>query len=154
MPMAPRCVLGPRHLHPGVQTEEDYRRCHAEAIAKGRKKYPNLDWRDPWLTVIRPPVYVTHGMAQIRCATPGCGNCPSVSLEWRLALCWDCGAVYEGVEVPADFALAEAVLVCRPSLATRNWRVAQDGGIDETEAVEDLLVQNRAAGDPVPEWAV
>lgn len=121
MPLLPHCLLGPRHIHPGVHSEADYRRAHAEAIKQGRRKYPNLVWHDPWSATVRPPVFVAGGLVQIRCVTPGCGNCPSVSPDWRVALCWDCGAVYEQLEISAEFAAIERLLVARPEVATRNW---------------------------------
>lgn len=150
MPRAPRCLLGPRHVHPGVNTEADYRRRHLEAILKGRKKYPNLDWQNPWPTVARPPVYVSGGMVQIRCATPGCGNCPAVSPEWRLALCWDCGAIYEGLELPEDFDAIARLLVARPELSTRNWLPGETVEDLERENVEHGIgVDDVTAGLPV-----
>ena len=144
MPIAPHTILGPRHIHPGVRTEADYRRTQIMYIARARAKFPNLIWRDPWVADVRPAVYITAGMWQICCATPGCGNCPSVSSDWRLACCWDCGAVYEGLDMPADAERAVEVLLCRPVVASRNWT---------GESVDDLVNENRAHGDPVPAWA-
>lgn len=155
MPLAPRCLLGPRHIHPGVNTAADYREQQQAAIDRGRAKYPNLEWPAPWrVEGLFPVVYVAGGMLQIRCATPGCGNCPSVSPEWRLALCWDCGAVYESLEIPADLDRAEQVLLCRPVLGTRNWRIASDGTLLPDETVDALITHNLEAGNPVPEWAL
>ena len=54
MPLAPTCLMGPRHVHPAVSTEADYRAAQRNAIAKGRAKYPNLEWPDPWPATVRP----------------------------------------------------------------------------------------------------
>ena len=138
MPLPPKCLLGPRHLHPGVNTEADYRRAHRDAIARGRARYPNLEWPEPWLALFAPSAFVAGGMWQLRCATVGCTNCPSVSPEWRLALCWDCGAVYERVPLPVDIEAIERVLMRRPDVSSRNWL--------PTETVEDLVRENAEHG--------
>lgn len=133
-------------MHPGVNTLEDYRRKHAEALARGRLAYPNLDWPTPWVSSVHPPVFVSGGMWQVRCATPGCGNAPMVSPEWRVALCWDCGAVYEGLAIPADAAEIERVLVLRQHLGWRNWNWPM---LDGSESVDVLRAQNLEMGDVI-----
>ncbi len=135
MALVPNCLMGPRHVHPNVNTAEDYRQRHEAAIRKGRQMYPNLPWRDPWrVTGPLPDVFVAGGMWQLRC---GCGNCPSVSPEWGVARCWDCGAVYEGIVIPRAAAI-ERVLLRRPVLSTRNWAPG--------ETVADLERENAEHG--------
>ena len=151
MPLAPPCLLGPRHIHPGCNTEEDYLRLQRDAITTGRKRYPNLVWSDPWISDAAVVPYVTGGLVQIRCGTTGCGNCPSVSLDWGIALCWDCGAIYKNLSI-ADVDRATDVLLCRPVMATRNWRISPVGELLPHETVEALIEQNIQAGDPVPTW--
>lgn len=137
MPLVPDYLLGPHHVHPGVNTEADYRRQQAETIARGRALYQNLPWRDPWRwTGSLPSVRVAQGAWQIECAT-GCGNFPSVSPEWGIALCYDCGAVYEDIMIP-EAAEIERLLVRRQRLANRNWLPG--------ETVADLARGNAAHG--------
>jgi hypothetical protein len=138
MPRAPKCLLGPRHVHPRVNSEAEYRRRQAEAIAKGRALYPNLEWSDPWLAERGRLARIVGGAWQLPCATPGCRNCPSVSPEWLLALCWDCGAVYEDVALPEERASIERLLLRRLDLASRNWLPG--------ETAEDLERENLAHG--------
>ena len=114
-------LLEAKHLHRRVRTEADYRARHLEALNRFNWEYPHLRRLSPWVTISKPPIYVTESLVQIRCATPGCYNAPAVSIEWRLALCWDCGAVYEGLEVPPKWPDVSRVLLARPDPATRNW---------------------------------
>jgi hypothetical protein len=62
-----------------------------------------------------------------------------VAPEWRgLACCYECGAIYERLELPAKADEIERLLVARPDLQTRNWR--------QGETVADLHAENRAHG--------
>jgi hypothetical protein len=81
-------------------------------------------------------VFVAGGRWQLRCTTPECGNCPAVQPEWGLALCWDCGAIYEGLSVP-DAEAIERVLL-RRLMVHRNWM--------PPETVADLERENLAHG--------
>jgi hypothetical protein len=133
MSLLPSVIKSPRHVHPRVRTADDYRARQREHIQEGRRQYAALAWRDPWLCLDRPPVFISAGKWLIECA---CGNCPSVAPEWGgLACCFECGAVYEGLEMPSDAAAIEAVLVQRPSLNARHW--------EPGTTVEDLLAQDR-----------
>lgn len=143
MPLLPKCLLGPRHLHPGVNSSEDYRRRQYEVLAKGRARYPHLIWPDPFPAAVVPPVMVADGAWKVRCVTPDCEEFPIASLEWRVARCLNCGAVYEGLVFPEDASEIERVLVNRPHMATRNWNWPTPG-----ETVESLRAENRAHGDP------
>lgn len=78
--------------------------------------------------------------------SPGCVVWLSVPLGW----CVRCGNQGTGrgwrpiaVPTPETRAAIEAVLLCRPNEADRNW--------EPTEAIEDLLRQNREHGDPTPD---
>lgn len=147
MPLAPTCLMGPRHIHPLVNTASDYAQRQIEAIRDGRAKYPNLPWRDP-IDYVGHSVfaYVTGGMWQVPCA---CGNRPSVSPEWKIARCFDCGFVYREhvIALPSSHEVSEIerLLVLRPHLATRNWL--------PTETVADLRAENAAFGIVEPEAA-
>lgn len=134
--------MGPRHVHPLVQTVDDYAQRQRQAISRGRANYPNMPWRDPWTCDAPAVAFVSGGAWQVPCA---CGNCPSASPEWRTARCFECGAVYFAVQFPRDLEEIERLLVLRPSLATRNWTPA--------ETMFDLKVENEQHGicDPTEE---
>lgn len=134
--LVPTALKTPRHVHPGVSSASDYRQRQAEAIRTGRSLYPALPWREPWVCVARPVVFVSGGKWLVECA---CGNCPSVAPEWDgLACCYECGAVYEGLAMPAEADAIEQALVRRPTLAARYWNPAM--------SVADLLAANAAMG--------
>lgn len=80
---------------------------------------------------------VRHGIWKLACS---CGEHPVYSPEWRLACCFYCGAVYEGVEPPPAMAEIERVLLLRPQMTTRNWC--------HPETVDDLRQENADHGDP------
>lgn len=134
MSIWPTTLMTPLHVH-GVRTEADYRALQSQFIARGRQVRPALQWRDPWVCADQPDVFVAGGKWLVACA---CGNAPSVSPEWRLALCFECGAIYEGVTMPPDAAAIEAVLSRRPHPINRAWR--------RPETVEDLQRENAAHG--------
>ena len=142
MPRFPtHVILGPRHVHPGVNTPADYRRAHVNALEQGRRQYPNLDWPSPWRSVARTRVIVAGGAWQVPCATSDCVNFPAYDPEWGIACCWECGAVYE-LAPPEEWREAERVLVNRPARALRNWNWPA------LETIEMLRAQNREQGDP------
>ena len=140
MPIAlpPPCLLGPAHLHPFVTDEQSYLARHRLAFLEAKQMFPALAWPTPWISEVRPALTVRQGIWKIACATLGCLNHPVVSVEWRLALCWDCGAIYERLLIPADIEAIERVLLQRPVPETRNW------WLDETLA--DLIAENAAQG--------
>src|SRR5215210_1407773 len=90
-----------------------------------------------------PPAYVNHGKWIVQCpcaeGTPQGPNHPAADPEWRLAICLDCGALYQP-EFPHDIERIEAALLRRPDRLNRNFR-PQDG-----ETVADLLSENIAHG--------
>jgi len=105
-------------------------------------KRPYLNWRDP---VVVPH----HGLSAFVsggcwvCLCP-CGNAPAVDPEWRLAACFECGAIYHGIDVPKEWRNMERVLVARPKMAHRN-------AVAPPESVDSLVAENEAHGDPVPD---
>lgn len=154
MAFLPKCLLGPHHVHPGVNTERQYRLAQAKAIRDGQERYQNLEWRQPWLYLgAAPEVIVSGGRWLIRCATPECGNYPSASPEWRLALCYDCGAIYEGLIFPDDIAEIERLLLLRPTLSTRNLLPTDTVAQLERENAEHWIGGVFEAGVPVIEGA-
>lgn len=128
----------PRHVHPGVRTEADYRALQARYIAEHNRAFLDSPWPAPHVVEDHPPVWVSGGKVLVECP---CGNCPSVSLEWGgLGLCFECGAVYEGLAAPAEFAAIERALMARPRLTDRYWTPGVAAGT--------LRDQNVAAGLP------
>lgn len=148
MPLLPHCLLGPTHVHPSVVSAADYYRRQQAHLAHGRRLYPALVWPAPWRPAVTPAVFVSEGWWKVCCVTPACqaqGDHPSLSIEWRVAICLNCGAVYEEVPIPAEATEIARVLVHRPDPRTRNWNWPM---LDGSETVETLRAQNRAAGDP------
>ena len=138
MPVWPNVLMTPLHVN-GCRTEAEYRTKQHAAMAQGRAHYPQFKWSDPWICGDAVTVVVSGGKWLVCCR---CGNYPSVHPDWRLALCFECGAMYERVQMPADAVAIEAVLVERPSLANRAWL--------PHESVDDLIRQNIAHQIPVP----
>ena len=145
--MVPPFIMTARHAHPNVRTDVDYRARQREAIAGARRHYPNLPWRDPWVSIDVPLAFVSGGRLVVECTTAGCGNCPMVAPAWgrevddvRLALacCYECGATYDLIVIPDDFPAIEAALVLRPTLAMRYWNPAV--------TVDDLHAANVSLG--------
>lgn len=139
MPRWPNAIMAPLHVH-GARTEAEYRQQQRDKLAQGRHFHPQFEWPEPWLSKQIPPVFIAGGKWMVTCA---CGNCPSVHPDWRLALCFECGAIYEGVTIPGNAKDIEAVLVERPHPSNRAWL--------PNETVDDLIAQNVAHGAKVPE---
>lgn len=116
--------MTPLHVH-SARTPAAYRQQQAQYIAQGRRRYPALRWRDPWVVVLNPAVVVEGGKWLVPCA---CGNYPSVHPDWQLACCFECGAVYEGLVLPAEASAIEQALLERPHPALRAWRPGETAG--------------------------
>lgn len=124
----------------GVDSADAYR-AHARAFLKALG-VPPAEW-------LRPggerPAYVSGGCWVVRCP---CGNAPSASHAWSLAICLECGAAYTPV-FPRDRARAEATLLRRPLQhrhyfpqdAARHLGLHHDG-----ETAVSLRRENRAHG--------
>lgn len=139
-------ILRPSDTLAGVTTKMDYYVMQRALIQQGREKLPRLNWLDPWEVIEAVQPYVNWGRWMVKCA---CGNCPLFSPEWMCALCFECGAKYHLFDLPEAQTLIEVerVLLLRPQLSTRNWRVPGQ----RPESVEDLVIENVEHGDPVPE---
>lgn len=95
---------------------------------------------------------INHGVWIASCScgakgmpSPGC----VVFLDQLVGWCVRCGNQGWGggwrpvvAPGPAERALIEAVLLCRPNVGDRNW--------ESSETLADLIAQNREHGDPVP----
>lgn len=126
--------MTPLHVH-GARSAADYRAKQKLYIAAARASMPALNWRDPWPATERPDVLIAAGKWLVPCA---CGNFPSVHPGWRLACCFECGAVYEDLVIPADAVAIAAVLVRRPRIQERGWIAPQ--------TVDHLRAENVAHG--------
>lgn len=117
MALWPDVIMTPLHIH-NAQSAADYKTKQRLYIANARRQYPALVWRDPWLALERPEVQILAGKWLVWCA---CGNYPSVHPEWRLACCFECGAIYEDLVITAEAIEVARLLARRPSVANRGW---------------------------------
>ncbi len=95
-----------------VQSEADYRAFALDLLRKQGK---------PQLLVERPETplaFVSDGRWVVDCL---CGNGPSASPEWGVAICCECGALYRPT-FPADAATAETTLLARPWPQQRHYQ--------------------------------
>ena len=138
MPSLPHAILTAEHVHPNVRTAADYRRRQRQHIAKGRALYPNLVWPAPWMSLAPPlAVIITQGQWKVMCRTLACLDAhdhPSLSRACRLAICLNCGAIYEDVQIPDEADEIERLLLLRSDIQTRNWV--------QGETVDDLRREN------------
>lgn len=126
----------PLHVH-GAATPAEYRAAQRRFLANRRQARPDLPTpRQPRPAAGPPPeAFVSGGKWVIRCS---CGNAPSVHPDWRLALCFECGASYEGVVIPAQRRAIEQALLTRPQARQRHWTPG--------ETADDLTAENRRNG--------
>jgi hypothetical protein len=80
---------------------------------------------------------IEHGRWCALC--PACAQTMAVSPEWRLALCFACGAEYASLELPSDWRGIESALLAR-EVVNRNWLPG--------ESVADLATENETYGVP------
>ena len=97
-------IIGPKegHAHQGVKTADDYLRVQAGYLASNRAA--GVDDAVPHEATDRERAqasapYVNLGQWVMNCA---CNNAPSVSFEWDLACCLECGAIYRSLWVPIE----------------------------------------------------
>ncbi len=128
-------IWTPLEIH-GVRTLQEYRQAQFDFIQKCRLGYPSPTWVDPYLSADPVVVLVDGGTWKVTCATAGCGNYPVVDPVAAVALCFNCGAVYEDVAMPAEAAGIEARLIIRP-FSLRYWT---------TETLEELDAMNAEWG--------
>jgi hypothetical protein len=122
MGLWPNEIMTPLHVH-GARTPEEYRALQRKFIKQGRIARPALAWSDPAVAPIAPPVFIAGGKWVVRCL---CANCPSVHPVWRLACCFECGAIYEDLQVPEAAAAIAATLLERAHPSQRNWLPSED----------------------------
>jgi len=127
-------IMTPVHVH-GVHDAGEYRVKQREYITFAKQKMPALKWRDPWVADEHPQVFILAGKWLVWCE---CGNYPSVHPEWRIACCFECGAIFQDLEIPSNASEIEAVLVKRPRAANRGWLPPQ--------TVADLEQENKDNG--------
>lgn len=142
--------------HGGVSIPDAYRRLAREIlehnhVAMGLTSAPQL------VESGTRHAYVSGGWWLVRCAEqlrdgswgPGCRNCPHVELESKLAICLNCGRVYD-VVFPPDRKDAENALLARPDPRARSYFWHERHPIHLTggkpESVADLDRQNADHG--------
>lgn len=136
-------IIGPRegHAHQRVTSPETYLAVQSRYLQQNRDAGVDVavphEATDAEKAAASVP-YIGVGQWVMDC---GCGNAPSVSVEWDLACCFECGAIYRGLVFPAEREAIERVLVMRQR-RHRNWKPA--------ESLADLIAQNIAHGDGVP----
>jgi hypothetical protein len=141
--LTPPFLMTAKHAHPNVRSEQDYRQQHRVAIAKLQQAYPNLPMRGVWESPDVPQPFVSGGRWVVECTTPGCGNCPMVAPGWgaeglALACCYECGATYERIVMPAEADDIERLLVRRMQPGLRYW--------NPEVSLEHLRTHNGALG--------
>ena len=117
-------IYTPVQVH-NATTPESYETLQRDAIARLRARWPaRARELTVWASVDHPDVLVSGGKWVVRCV---CGNAPSVHPDWRTARCFECGAVYTDLVIPADRAGIEAALRPRP-IPYRHWDRRGAGG--------------------------
>lgn len=134
-----RVIGRPEQAH-RVKTPEEYRQ-KAQAFLLRHGASPVLRERTE-----QSPAYVSDGRWVCDC---DCGNSPSVSPEWGMAVCFECGSVWQPT-MPADYREAERILLARSSVFNRHYfptdHLARRRGLVRAETVADLRRENRAHG--------
>ncbi len=119
-----------------VRSLQEYREAQLAWILQSRRGLPSSFWRDPWVATDPVTVVVDSGAWKVACVTPSCGNYPVLCPSGGVALCFNCGAVYEGVAMPADYAEIAEKLLKRP-FNLRYWT---------TETLEEIDAINAQLG--------
>jgi hypothetical protein len=136
-------IIGPieGYSHLRVTSAAKYLSVQSEFLARnraaGEDAHPHEATNEEKAQASEP--FINIGQWKMRCA---CNDAPSVSVEWDLACCFECGAIYRNLSFPADRASIEAVLLCRGRRG-RNW--------EHPETLADLIAQNIEAGDVAPD---
>lgn len=137
-------IIGPAegHAHQGVKSAASYLAAQAKYLQINREA--GVDDAVPHEATERERAkasapFINIGQWKMTCA---CGNAPSVSFEWDLACCWECGAIYRNLPCPREKARIELVLTQRDRRG-RNWDLA--------ETLSALIDENITHGDRVPD---
>ena len=124
----------PLHAH-GVRTPGEYRERQRIHLAELRRARPAIVWGEPHDAIVQPLPFVSGGRWVVQCP---CGNAPSADPGWRLACCFECGAIYADLAFPLEIAWIEALLLARPAQQNRHWF--------PHESVADLARENTEHG--------
>jgi hypothetical protein len=120
----PDFLLTAKHVHPNVNSAEDYRQRQWETIQRLMAAYPNIPHQGVHLASTKPEAFVSGGRWLVECDE--CGNCPVIEPEWGgIARCYECGAVYEGIELPVEAPEIVKLLILRNHPAYRYWNPHQ-----------------------------
>lgn len=128
-------IHGPQEIF-GAASADHWRALLRAYLAEGAPLYTRAQFspRDRLSDAVIAP-RVEHGRWCAAC--PACAQMMAFSPEWRLALCFACGAEYGNVELPANWREIESVLIGR-DVVNRNWIPG--------ESVADLTAENAANG--------
>ncbi len=144
MPRTYDYIIGPAegHAHQRVRCAKTYLAAQARFMAENRTAgvddaVPHDATEAERVKASAP--FISIGQWKMRCA---CNNAPSVSLEWDLACCLECGAIYRNLPIPSERVRIELVLLARGRRG-RNW--------EHRETLSDLVVQNIEHGDDIPD---
>jgi hypothetical protein len=85
-------LLTPLELH-GARTPEEYREKQRQFIQKHFALTPRV-------APANPPALLDGGALRVKCE---CGNYAVVDPDARLACCFQCGLVYEQIDIPEDY---------------------------------------------------
>lgn len=119
------------HLRVPIATAGDYLAALQQAMEAQGKPVRRL--------FATPAVYVDGWKWCIVCGDGvHCGNRPAYA--WGIAGCFDCGAYYEDLVLPADADEIERILAFRPKLAQRSWYPG--------ETLDALRAENASIGVP------
>jgi len=139
-------IIGPRQVH-NVTTAQVYLLAQLRQIRATVQRGLQPEGTVPHVVTPAPKPYIGHRGWMLICS---CNGGVSVSVEWDLACCFECGALYAGLEFPANREEIEALLLQRPE-RFRLWNPpAAVKNSPEPETVSSLVVENLKYGWPVP----
>ena len=126
-------LYGPQNVFHQVRSPQDYEQLHLRALDNARRRLLKPDLRH-YVSPVRQAVYINHGRIVVLCQ---CQAAVSVSREWNIGRCLECGAIHNDPIWPDNFDEVESALIVRP-YPFRNWRPG--------ETVEQLLLDNVTFG--------
>ncbi|OFW37660.1 MAG: hypothetical protein A3J29_06195 [Acidobacteria bacterium RIFCSPLOWO2_12_FULL_67_14b] len=129
-------IAPPREGMPECGTPAQYAAVHSERLRARAEALPHLNFRaEPWPAPDGMAAVIYGGKWIVECP---CGEIPMASPAWDEARCFECGAIYRRLALPADREAIEALLLQRPTAVTRTWLPG--------EPLDDLRAQNAAHG--------